>query len=119
VPLIEEKYNIQVSGYILAYVSRSEPNKYGNVEVVSREINDADRERWKERLARFDKAHKLALQVKERPVAVFKKAISTKLCDDREFYETEVHTFYSPCPLAENNVCFSKKKLIPAIKELL
>lgn len=119
VPIVEKKYNIKISGYMLAYISRSTPNKSHKRFVYMHPIDDGMREKWRERLERFKKAHTLGISVTETPVRVFKKAIETKLCEDEEFYKDQVYSFFDPCPLAENGKCFSRKALIKEVKSIL
>ena len=117
IPLLEQKYQIKIAGWMLVYISRDKPNniKYG-VEVVGEDITEVKRERLEARLERFKKAYSLALKVRESPVKIFKRAIETKLCPDRETYQEKIRGF-APCYFED--VCWSKTKLNKTIKEIL
>lgn len=108
IPLIEEKYKIQIDGWMLIYAARDNPKYLNNIEVVASSVDEDRKTELHERVFRDDKLFGIAKQVKEQPVKVFRKLLSNKLCQDREFYDTYVKPPYDDagCPLAE--VCFGR-----------
>jgi hypothetical protein len=115
-PLLEQKYNVKLSGWLLAYISRSRPMPPYGIEVIGKTVTDSDRDLMEERLERFKKAHTLSLKVEENPRLVLKKAMATKLCESRQMYEEKIKG-YNPCPLSD--VCFKKSALIKQLKEVI
>lgn len=107
VPLIEDTYGVEISGWLLIYCARDNPNHMFKVEVVGGLIDNARREQLRERLETADKDFTIARKVNEFPIKVFSRLKKSKLCEDKEFYTHFVEDKYNPCPLA--NVCFTKK----------
>jgi hypothetical protein len=109
VPLVEEKYNIKIAGWLLVYVPRDGPKLSWKIAIVGGQINEERRERLKQRLEVADRDFSVSLKVKEHPVKVFKKLEQSKICEDREFYDNFIHDQYNECPLHKQ--CFAAKKL--------
>lgn len=114
--LIERKYNIKITGWILAYVPRDKPNQSYWIYTTGKVLTDDRRGELWERIKRAVADHAVSLGVVERPIQVFKRLIPTKLCADKDFYKEFVESPFDSCPLAEAKVCFNHNRLITHIK---
>jgi hypothetical protein len=107
VPLLEDLLETKIAGWLLVYAARDNPNHMYKTVVVGGQVDAERREVLRDRLVQADKDFGVALQVKEKPVRVFKRLKETKLCDSRDFYNDFIHDQYDPCPLSK--VCFGSK----------
>lgn len=109
IPLIEQKYDIKLQGWMLHYAARDNPNKTWKTITVGGTITEERREELLQRLIVADNDFVRTLKVREFPIKVFKSVMPTKLCEDRDFYDHFVYDKWDPCPL--ESVCWNKKKL--------
>lgn len=115
--LVERKYNIKITGWLLIYMARDKPNSVWSYHqyVVGKQLTDARREQLWERINKFESSFKISKRAREYPVQVFKKMIPAKLCGDKEFYETYVKSPFEECPLGD--CCFKPRQLMAKLKE--
>lgn len=104
---VSKIYNIEVSGWILIYVSRDK--SFRNYVSVGELITPESRKRISKTVKRYDKHFGIAIAAKS--VDDIDTLIQEKPCQCREDYLTQFHNEYKPCPLAKNNVCFKPKAL--------
>lgn len=104
VPLTEEQYNIKVDYWILIYLARDAPFKYGR-RIVVMQMSEDDKRRVKAKVVKSVKLHRRALKaVSPKDVEVLKKH---KMCKSRADYEKNWHDEYNECPYAKD--CFTEK----------
>jgi hypothetical protein len=115
--LVEKKYGIKISGWLLFYLPRDKPNQSWNVFVTGKELDDERRETLLERLDMAQRMFAAHMPVRETPIKVFKKVLPNKICSDRDFYNDYIHSPFDECPLQK--VCFNRKKLIGKIKQTI
>lgn len=115
--LVEKKYNIKVAGWLLFYVPRDKPNQSWRLGVFGKELTDERREQLDERLAVAVKDFEHVRHVRTHPIKVFKNVLPTKICPDRDFYNTYIASPFDECPLQKD--CFNRKRLLAKIKETI
>lgn len=116
IPLVEDNYKIEISGWLLAYISRDNPVHMWKQEFIARTVNASRRAELRAALTLADRDFGRSLQVKSQPIRVFKALVKTKICGDRDHYNQFVKDQYNPCPLAK--VCFNRKKLQSELKRV-
>lgn len=117
--LVERRYNIKITGWLLVYLPRDNPKQNYWIFVAGKQLTDDRREELGTRIDNWAKDFKVAQQVTTKPIAVFKRLMPTKLCDSKEFYDEWVGTPFEQCPLAENGCCFRRSRLVAHIKQTL
>jgi hypothetical protein len=110
VPLIEQLYDIKVSGYILAYLPRDNPMKakllcikYMGPKAKARELM---------RLDSYVKAHRSMLLVKSSKSVA--SLYENKLCQSRKDYDQNYHEAHHVCPHAD--ICFDRSKMLAYVQ---
>lgn len=105
VPLLEQKYGIKVSGYMLVYLPRDNPfqAKLVCIKATGPKAKDA----VVQRLDKWVKAHRKALRVSS--MSEFRELEKLKLCTSDRDYMENYHSDYNPCE--HRGVCFKAKAL--------
>jgi len=116
--LEEQQYEIDIEGWILFYLSRDYP--YYQMVVVGEKFDEDRRKAVAEHLRKSDRLLSVVLQPPS--IETANKTEKHKLCPSFKFYKDKVHDEYSPCPLAEDKVCFKQvaldKRIQQALKDL-
>ena len=115
--LISKKYKVKISGFALIYIARDNPTYSSNVEVCAERIETGDLQDWADRIEKAAKEKAIANTVRKQPMKVFAQLQPVRLCPNRQFYEDNVQTPWSECPLAD--FCQNKKKLLATLSEEL
>jgi hypothetical protein len=103
-PLIEFKYNIEISGWILPYISRDNPKK---LKVFAQRISTKEKKRIIKKIELYNKHYLQVMNLKS-----FKQVellIEEKPCQTVEQYREEYRTF-GGCKLS--CICFERKRLL-------
>jgi hypothetical protein len=101
VVMLEEEFGIKVEGWMLIYVARDNPTIH---KVVGDRMLESDKQKTYEQIHLFDRQYHKVVYLKSMSQLRFLER--TKLCRDREHYESDIKGF-EPCPL--ESVCFSKR----------
>lgn len=116
---LEELYDIEISGWILCYVARDNPQKH--FALVGDVLDDDDKEELRKLVHKSDKVfhyvrNRIAVDTVEEDVVPV--LVKHKLCKNRKYYEERVADKFDPCPLAENGSCFTDPtpRLLRAIR---
>lgn len=107
--LVEDQYKIEVRGWIIPYITRSNPLHAWKQHFEVREISKARKDELRALLRINDRDHGRALLVREQPERVFKTLVRTKPCKSRTEYKEHMFNQYNPCPLEKT--CFNQKNL--------
>lgn len=114
IPLLEGQYEIEVVGWLLIYLARDTPFRYGRY-LVAQETTAKHKVRLAKMIDRNVKVHrKMLVSETRKDFEVLKKY---KLCSDREFYEDKVLDEYNPCPFADR--CFKPEAMDKVIDATL
>ena len=109
---------LDIVGYGLPYIARDKPG-FGYA-IVGAELRTKDHTRIAERTEKvvkdFRRVANILTESRTDRRDTIEWAVQHKLCDCLETYERDVHNRYQPCPLAP--VCFSRRKLEAALKDL-
>jgi hypothetical protein len=107
-PLLEVQYDIEVSDWILIYLARDAPFKYGRV-LVGESLTKESKAKVLKRINGYIKTHKKVLVAKTEKD--FEAIEGRKLCSSLKDYKENHHNQYNPCPFADK--CFTAQdKLI-------
>lgn len=112
--LIEQVYDIEISGWILYYLSRDSPlyvSKATGANISSKEKRDYLRrmEVWAD--------HYEHVMVRTKKLSDLSFLVENKPCKCMKDYN-ETYKAYDICPLAKNGVCFDSEKLSTKLKAL-
>lgn len=110
VPLVEDKLERKVDGWILHYVGRGKPFK--NQLKIIQLVNDDDRQVFRERNQYYKDHHALSLKVdgsSDRDMDAFEELVKTKPCASQEDYTANFHNYFNPCPVRDS--CFGRQRL--------
>lgn len=107
IPLVEDLTSLDIDGWLLVYAARDNPNHIYKVEVVGGRVTAKQKTSIRQRLEQSDRDFTVARQVVDKPIKVFKRLATTKLCEDRDYYDHFVHDQWDPCPLHKQ--CFGNK----------
>lgn len=117
VVLLQKKYKITISGWMLLYISRDSFNNY--VFVGSRVSLTEKKEIWANTIVKCDRHFGIAIRAESYKDII--PLIKEKPCKSEVHYKNTMHDHFSPCPLSENGACFNpdvlKRKMIKVIKE--
>ncbi len=113
VPLLEQKYGIKVSGYMLVYLPRDNP--FQAKLICIKATGPRAKAEVVERLDRWVKAHRRALRVNS--LDGFRKLEKLKLCTSEKDYLDNYHSDYNPCD--HRKVCFNAKALEAKAEKVL
>ena len=115
--MAEETLGITISGWVLFYITRDNPQKHFAISLES--ISEEKKARIRRRLERYKgkwESYRRALKAIEMydeegedgglSIAL-NLARKNKLCPHREFYDKHVHAPYDPCPLHQS--CFDRE----------
>lgn len=114
--LIEKKYGFKIRGWLLVYISRDNPQ--GSFAVVGDSFTEKYHIEELARLKQYDKHFGLARFLSS--LTDLKTLYKEKPCPSHAWYKENQHNEYSPCPLAESEMCFSPaitKHLIKVYKK--
>lgn len=118
IPLLETKYGIEISGWILLYAARDKPDR--EFAIVGAEIDDEKRARLHKMIRTSDKLFDIIrtrvaaplnageVILKSDPGRIEKMVnhiCERKLCPTLEHYKEEVADPFNPCPMAESGMC--------------
>lgn len=113
--LLAKKLGIKIRGWILIYVSRDNPNYM--FEHVGGEMDSDRREVVEKHLKTSDKIFPIVLEATTS--SKFDELRKVKLCSSMRYYEKNVHSYFSECPLAKRECCFDKERLKAKIGKAL
>ena len=102
VPLTEAQFGISVDYWLLVYLARDAPFKWGRA-LRGKHLSDDDKAVILKRIDRWVKTHRLVLQAKSKEH--FERVERRKLCKNKEDYEANFKEEFNPCPHAGK--CFT------------
>lgn len=106
VVLLEECYNIEIDGYVLAYLGRDLPLGKSGRHLVVVNMTDKEKRKCRKILHRWIKVHHRVLKAKHPSDVEYIK--EHKLCKSMQDYKDN-YSDYEGCPIAP--YCFTEKKL--------
>ena len=106
--LIEETYDIEISGWILVYVARDNPMKF--FLPIGEEIKRREKKRLLKIISTYDDHYGTVMTA--RKWVSIQKLIDEKPCKTQEDYlASDFHDKFKPCPLGAPGVCFNPQLL--------
>jgi hypothetical protein len=107
VPLIEEQYGVNIDYWLLAYLARDAPFKYGRV-LRAKYLSVNDKAAILKKLDRWVKTHKLVLTAST--TEEFERIDKRKLCKSAQDYKDNYKEEYNVCPYVKD--CFTKPETL-------
>jgi len=107
VPLVEAQYGISVDYWMLIYLARDAPFKWGR-HISPKHLTQDDKDKILKRLNRWVKTHHAVLTASTK--ADFEAVESRKLCKSKIDYETNFKDDYNPCPHCDK--CFTAPEVL-------
>lgn len=114
VPLLEDQYGIKVDYWILVYLARDAPFRFGR-QIVVVHLTDRIKAKIRKRLDRTVKIHRKVLKASSLDDTELIKKY--KLCKDEKDYKANWTDEYNQCPHA--GYCFAKKELDAKLKDTI
>ena len=104
--LVECCFNIEISGWILHYVSRDNP------EIHHRTVGDRISSKTKKMILKTLEGYDTQFTIVEKLKSFrdIERLIEMKPCKNPDIYYKHYHSFEG-CPLGKSGVCFNKRKL--------
>jgi hypothetical protein len=113
--LVENQYNISISGCMLMYIARDNPRDYV---IVGEPFDSTNRTAQKQLMRKYNRHYSIASRLyKELDVTdvEFIELIDNKPCTSFENFRTNFGP-WAECPLGVSQTCFNRKRLITAFK---
>lgn len=107
-----QNIDITIKGWFLVYLSRDNPLK--TVKVCFRTITEEEKAEARKLLAKYDRHYHTVMFLETLSEA--KILIKEKPCRNEREYKDKMYSFFNPCPLAENGVCFDRSQLVDLLR---